>query len=439
MTTPIANAIVTAYPTQAGFPTLSGQTNNSGVAVLPLSDHTSYNFQFTSGAMGAVTNVFPPADHTYTLYRLKNVSPSTVPISVYPIFKFLNTEVGISRGTSQFALPGSYTVSIPAGRGPNFKSYKPGSLFGAPTNRSTTFKMPAKDASISVVSTAPAHLLVANGTESASSTVGGITDLTSYITSTNTWKSKTKAPTRRFRLAGAVGGGNLYVVCGEHSINLKTNQEYDPTTDVWATKASAPNATWGLAGGAVNSDLYAIDGSAGSFNQQYKISKNSWVSKAKDLNFRESLTAGVIGTNVYATDGLSLHTLAFLKNNNVYNTLSNVWAAKANDTSGRSGIAAAVVNSKYYVFDGYNGTSYPGANHVYNPSGNSWVTKTTDPTVRQNGGAATLGSKAYVVDGFSVGAAALAKNNAYDPSADTWSTKASDLIKRYWVATGVVP
>lgn len=432
MGTPITSGLVTAIPILPGYPTVSGGPNSNGKVELPLSPSTNYNLEFTDSISGYVPN-FSPSNASFTFYKLKNKGSKTSFSIHYP-----TTFTKLAPGRSGYVLPGSYSITLTFLYS-NFKSWKPGSRFTNPTARSTTFVMPAADTSISAFSQAHvvSTLFVTNGSSHALSSVG-LSALTSYKSSKNSWKSKAKAPTRRFRLAGGVAGGNFYVVCGEHSLPLKTNQQYDPTTDLWATKASALTATWGLVAGALKSELYAVDGSAGPNNQLYKVSKNSWVAKRSDLTSRESLAAGVIGSQVYATDGLHIKTVTRVANNNVYNTASNAWTAKASDTTGRSGVVAAVAKSKYYVFDGFSATSGSlDLNHVYIPSGNSWITKQPDPTIRRRGGAATLGSTVFVFDGSSKTAGALAINNAYDPASDTWSTKARDLIKRDWVAVGV--
>jgi hypothetical protein len=424
MTTPIVNAVVTAYPTTLGFPTLSGQTNDSGEAVLPLSNQTSYNFQFTQGAMGAVLNVFPPANHTFTLYRLKNVTASTVPISVYPFFKFLNTEVGISRGTSQFALPGSYPVSIPAGRGANFKSFRPGSLFRDPTARSTTFTMPARDTSISIQSRTPAtSIYLIDGTSKAS-TYTGLNQL--YIGAPNSWKVKSPDLVERASLGAGAVAGRIYAACGfGPGLSKSVTTSYDPATNAWASKAPAIKKQYHVGYSILGGSLYLVGGSLGT-NQAYTASINKWTLKTglPSPTARDSPVAGVLNSKLYTVGGLSITHLVYLAINQAFDPKTSTWSAKASDLNKRGQAARAVIGNTLYVIDGFGSVRFS-ANNAYTASANSWKHKTPDPTPRSYGAGGVIGSSVFVIDGLtSTGITTL--NHVYDPTTDTWSDRANN-------------
>lgn len=448
MGTPIVDALVTAYPTQPGFPTLSGSTDSSGKVSLALSNQTAYNFQFTSGAIGAVSGVFPPSDHTYTLYRLKNTTASTVPISVYPVFKYLNTQVGVSRGTSQFALPGNYSVSIPAGRGANFKSYKPGSLFDAPTKRSTIFKMPARDVSISVISTVtPVQKLRLNAIG------GGLTSTdsptTQYSSSANSWTSKLVDPTPREDYAGRGIGNVVYAIDGEAAGAAETahNHGYSVPANTWSILASDLDIRRAESASVVGKSIYVIDGLttiAGAskriaYNHKFNTTSNGWTKKTSDTLARSNPVAGAVASVVYVAGGF---TGVLTSSTTAYDVGTNTWSGRAKDLVGRANAAGGVLSSKLFVVGGRStAASFLTRNDQYDPSANSWVAKADDLTARKYLGAAPMKGKLYTVDGATHSASGLSiptnDVHAYDPSTDLWSIRAHDLATRTFIIVGV--
>lgn len=87
-------------------------------------------------------------------------------------------------------------------------------------------------------------------------------DLTAHDPATNTWSTKAPMPSARFRAAGQVIKGQLYVVGGTNAggVVLGSTLVYNPVTNQWSTKAPMPTARTRLGAAAINNLLYAIGG-----------------------------------------------------------------------------------------------------------------------------------------------------------------------------------
>ena len=446
MATPIPSALVTAIPTTAGFPTLSGYTASDGTASLPLSDHTAYTLQFSGGSpgtMGAISNFFPPHNASYTLYKLKNVSPSTVPTSVYPVFKYGNTEAGLGRGNSTYAVVGSYPVSIPAGKGPNFKSYKPGSLFGNPTARSTTFRMPAADTNISVVSTPPAKaskLVAAQGAITAILT-------STYSTGTNTWSSRALPTNPRSDLSGQAVGSSLYTVDGKGPGALPgtaTTSAFDNVTNTWGGRASDLHSRRAETANRIGKQIYAVAGLAFpggvstiiAYNHVYSTVANSWKAKASAPKARSNPFAGAIDSVMYVVGGFD-KTLTSV--NQAYQVTTDTWSSKAHDLAARANAGADVIASVLYAVGGRStGAPQITLTTSYKPTTNTWTTKTALPVKTSALGARAQAGNLYAVGGGNTSIGLTGANYAYDPATNTWSQKASEIHSRSFYVLGAL-
>ena len=68
-------------------------------------------------------------------------------------------------------------------------------------------------------------------------------------------------PSTRYRAAGAVLGGKLYVAGGSVTSNgapVDSLSVYDPASDTWSTKAPMPTARYGAVAAVLNDSLYVI-------------------------------------------------------------------------------------------------------------------------------------------------------------------------------------
>ena len=317
-TTPIANALVTAVPTNTAYPTVSGYTNSVGQVSLPLQPATTYTLTFSGPAVGKVSS-FTPSVVTFTLYTCKNKGTLSMSISGQKL----------SGGKSVYAFHGS----IPVKALKTFYSWSPGTLFKNTKASPTSLIMPASDVSVSYISKA-IKLYAVDGY-----TTTDVASNHAYDPSTNTWSGRADDPTARDYLAAGVIKSKLYAVDGHFTAVISNNNAYDPSTNTWSTNANDPTARWKLAAGVIASKLYAVDGLGGTnLNHAYDPSTNTWSTKASDTTARQSLAAGVIKSKLYAVDGNGPIAV-----NNAYDPSTNTWSTKASDTTKRQALAAGVV------------------------------------------------------------------------------------------------
>ena len=322
----IANALVTATPLTAGYPTLSGYTNSSGQVALALTPSLTYTLTFSGPAVGKVSN-FAPSNTTFTLYTVKNKGTLSMSIS----------KQKLSGGKSVYAFHGS----VPVKALKPFLSWKPGTLFKKAKASSTSLIMPTSDVSVSYTAKAVVAKLYAVDGKNGS---GFLAINHAYDLSTNTWSTKASDTSVRSQPAAGVIASKLYAVDGlVHTTCLTINHAYDPSTNTWSTKASDPAKRSALAAGVIASKLYAVDGYNGAYlanNNAYDPSTNTWSTKASDTQIRYKLAAGVIKSKLYAVDGANPSSLAI---NHAYDPSTNTWSTKTNDPTVRKGIAAGVI------------------------------------------------------------------------------------------------
>ena len=229
----IANALVTATPLTAGYPTLSGYTNSSGQVTLALTPSLTYTLTFSGPAVGKVSN-FAPLNTTFTLYTVKNKGTLSMSIS----------KQKLSGGKSVYAFHGS----IPVKALKTFLSWKPSTLFKNAKAGSTSVKMPVSDVSVSYVSLTKL-LHAVDGYHAGVHTATN----NAYDPVTNTWTAKANDLSQRAALAAGVINSTLYAVDGFRA----NNNAYDPSTNTWTAKANDLIAREDLAAGVIKSILYA--------------------------------------------------------------------------------------------------------------------------------------------------------------------------------------
>ena len=276
VSTPIANALVTAVPANTAYPTVSGYTSSVGQVSLPLQPSTTYTLTFSGPAVGKVSN-FTPSVATFTLYTCKNKGTLSLSISGQKL----------GGGKSVYAFHGS----IPVKALKTFATWKPGTLFKNAKASPTSVIMPASDVSVSYVSTL--KLYAVDGYNGAN-----LVDNYAYDPSTNTWSGKANDTTGRRELAAGVIASKLYAVDGITSNYIALNHAYDPSTNTWSTKASDTKGRGSLAACVIASKLYAVDGYNGAYlgsNHAYDPSTNTWSTKANDTTGRYGLAASAVG------------------------------------------------------------------------------------------------------------------------------------------------
>ena len=262
-------------------------------------------------------------------------------------------------------------------------------------------------------------------------TIGGYSDITSYLSTneaydpaTNSWTTKASMPTRRDGFGVAVVNNIIYAIggCGVNCppVNENVNEAYDPSTDTWTTKAPMPTRRADLAAAVVNNIIYAIGGFTTfpdllnpqviPVNEAYDPSTDTWTTKAPMPTPRAAFAAAVVNNIIYTIGGDSTST-NFLSTNEAYDPSTDTWTTKAPMPTGRSALAAAVLNNKIYAIGGFNGNPLS-TNEAYDPSTNTWTAKTPMPTPRYNLAAAVVNNKIYAIGGRGV-YSQLSTNEAY--------------------------
>jgi hypothetical protein len=212
--------------------------------------------------------------------------------------------------------------------------------------------------------------------------------LSSADTSENSWVSKSPMHQARARLGVAVVNGKIYAIGGivlkyqdrfrTESVEVATNEEYDPATDTWTTKASMPTEVGGYSG-VFNDKIYVIGSrleqgyydeldhyvrsNRTSFSQVYDPATDAWSTGASPpILFKTAyvgVTTGVMApkriyvfNNPYTAPNASLHI------NQVYYPETDSWASGAAVPTCRQGFATAVVDDLIYVIGGF-AITYP--------------------------------------------------------------------------------
>ncbi len=141
-----------------------------------------------------------------------------------------------------------------------------------------------------------------------------------YDPKEDTWKARAPLPVPRNSAAGAVLGGELYVVSGRTVANGNTPvcHAYDPKADTWREIASlprpsdpkAPRGQGGLAAAALNGSIYAFGGewfgeTSGVYADTfvYRPEKEMWFPDAVMSRPRHGLGAVALGDAIYAVGG----------------------------------------------------------------------------------------------------------------------------------------
>ena len=216
----------------------------------------------------------------------------------------------------------------------------------------------------------------------------------------NTWAEKAPMHQARADLGVVVVNGKIYAIGGLilkyqdkttiQSVDVNTNEEYNPTTNAWNYKASMPTPRDSFAIAVYQNKIYCIGGSTG-------------ISRA---------------------DGQTL-TVA----NEVFDPVTNKWENKTEIPTTKISATAHVVNGKIYVMGGYPNTTLT---QEYNPDTDTWTTKTPMP-IEQNGIWVVYNDKIYVIGGYYVSVVinttsytivpghSVPLTQIYDPATDNWS------------------
>ena len=139
-----------------------------------------------------------------------------------------------------------------------------------------------------------------------------------YDPKTNTWRARSPMPTgRNHFFAGAVDG-KIYAINGRLGTSFVTLsdttdivEEYDPKNDVWTFKSRAPTRRGDVSGAVVNGKLYVVGGEMeeprGKVTfwafEAYDPKANSWSILPRTIWARHGGATDVIGNEIHTAGG----------------------------------------------------------------------------------------------------------------------------------------
>jgi N-acetylneuraminic acid mutarotase len=272
----------------------------------------------------------------------------------------------------------------------------------------------------------------------------------------NSWTTKAPMQKARARLGVAVVNGKIYAIGGmvlkyqtrfrTESVDVATNEEYDPSTDMWTFKKSMPIPSSAFVTAVYQDLIYCI---SGSINLFYNPANDTWKTKTPMPIDRTCWGANVVNGKIYVLGGLDNETFT-----EVYDPATDTWSTKEPIPT-KSGGCSGVFNDKIYVIgskfeQGYydeldhyvrgNDTSFT---QVYDPATDTWSTGTSPPILFMSAyGCVTTGVMAsrrmYVFNNpCTAPNASLHINKVYDPETDSWTSGAAVPTSRQGFATAV--
>jgi hypothetical protein len=261
----------------------------------------------------------------------------------------------------------------------------------------------------------------------------------------NTWIQKSPMQQARADLGVAVVNGKIYSIGGLvlkyqdkttiQSIDVATNEEYNPSTNTWNYKTSMPTPRDSFAIAVYQNKIYCIGGSTGfsrehgqtltTTNEVYDPSTNTWENKTAVPTARILATANVVNGKIYVMGGYPNGTLI-----DVYDPATDSWTTLPTPIEPFG--PSEVYNNKIYVL---------GGTKIYDPNTDSWSfgaalpkSFSTSGSVERSG--VTIGFMApprmYVFFGVPQG------NQVYDPVTDSWMVGADVPTSRGGFSVAVV-
>lgn len=257
-----------------------------------------------------------------------------------------------------------------------------------------------------------------------------------------TWEVQGTRSSDRYRTAGAVIDGILYIVGGRTdccpwdpvpSAPVGTLESFNLSTGEWATLSPMPTPRHDFAVGVVDGILYAVGGHDGSDMvgtvEAYDPVTDTWTPRAPMPTPRLALGVGVVGGVLYAIGGL--HYGAVIE---AYDPVSDTWTRKRDMPTPRIAIGVGVVDGRLHAINGAHtspeiGDGFTATVEAYDPAANTWSTSAATPSPYYRA-TAQLGGRLY-----SVGADVA----SYDPAANAWDVVAplpADLSPEFLGAAG---
>jgi N-acetylneuraminic acid mutarotase len=273
--------------------------------------------------------------------------------------------------------------------------------------------------------------------------------------SEDSWTQKAPMQQARANLGVATVNGKIYAIGGialkyqdssrRESVEVATNEEYDPATDKWTFKAPMPAPTSLFVTAVYQDMIYCI---SEGMNIVYNPANDTWQTKTPLSTDEFCWGANVVGGKIYVFGGLSSETFT-----EVYDPATDTWTAKTPIPAQSAG-TCGVFNDKIYVagskFDqGYYDDELdhyvPGNKtvftQIYDPAIDSWSAGASPPIFFYvSSGAVTTGVMAprrmYVFT-YAQTIPDIYINQVYDPKNDSWASGAAVPTSREGFAIAV--
>lgn len=232
-----------------------------------------------------------------------------------------------------------------------------------------------------------------------------------------------------------------YVISGQDSVALLTNNQFDPSTNNWSarTDMSSP-ARVEASSVEMNDNVYVFGGQelSGGINDVdvYNPVGNSWLGLTDSLSQRSGAAGTNIGDLAYYTGGFDFGTTARSALHEEYSRTGNSWASRTSMGEATRYCGGFSDDSHVYI-PGGNAASgsfgYSDKLEIWTQSGDSWAAGTSMPSPGRDSqsveSANGLGFSLSGRDAYG----AISDNSAYISVTDSWVTKTPDLTARYFV------
>jgi uncharacterized repeat protein (TIGR03803 family) len=307
-------------------------------------------------------------------------------------------------------------------------------ILGQGFSASSVVKFNGKPATI-VARTGTTFLLAtvpAGATDGFVTVTTGTTTLTSskkFIVH-NSWSSGTAMPTAR--AGGAIGviGLKVYVVSGETSSAIVTNNEiYNVATNKWTTGAPIPTPRYAVASAVVNGILYVMGGIDNSTQtpidvvEAYNPTTNTWSTKSPMPTPDDSMNAVVESGLIYVVGGYASGARSAIVQR--YDPATDTWTSEASLLVAKSSSVLGLVGTTIISSGGLENTNSPsGDTEGYDAATNTWGALTADPTPRNGGCGAPVAGQLYVTGGSDAGILgnATTVTESYNLAKNAWAT-----------------
>jgi len=215
-----------------------------------------------------------------------------------------------------------------------------------------------------------------------------------YDPATDTWETKEPMPTARSQMEANTVNGKIYVIGGRTGGMYTTvafNEVYDLANNSWTRKAPIPYPVVLYASAVVNNKIYVIGGQDEfdssmnlDTNQIYDPETDTWsMGKSAPVIVWQATAGATTGImapkRIYVMGGIE-GIAAPLNQNLVYDPAADVWSSGASMPFPRTGFTIAAVNDLLYAIGGNNGwTISYSENQQYIPFGYGTIPPEPEP------------------------------------------------------------